>query len=236
MGSKKPKKLEDTIIVAGHPRSGTSLACQLVESAGIEFPSDFEGDEYNKEGYYEMELSKRVSKDLMKNAMTDENIEELNKVIKRLNNTKNTSGLKIVRTPAIFFYRHLTDNLKAVLIYRNPSDSKASMYRRGISQFPVSWKENNNALIAAYENIENSIIISYESLFKQETEKKFKELGLNVDMGIVDPKQRTQKKSEVVTSQKEEKIYKTLQKLEETDEEKSDLKGRISDLKQKGKL
>lgn len=236
MGSKKPKMLEDTVIVAGHPRSGTSLACQLVESAGVEFPNDFEGDEYNEGGYYEMEISKKVSKDLMENAMTDKNIEELNKVIERLNNINNKSGLKIVRIPALFFYRHLSENLKVILIYRNPSDSKASMYRRGISQFPISWEENNNALIAAYENIENSVIISYESLFNKKTEKKFKKLGLNVDMDIVDPEQRTQKQSKLVTSQKEEKIYKTLQKLEETDEEKSELKGKIKNLKQKGKL
>jgi len=50
----KPKILKDVVIVAGHPRSGTSLACQLVESAGVKFPSDFEGDEYNKSGYYEL--------------------------------------------------------------------------------------------------------------------------------------------------------------------------------------
>jgi len=81
----KPIALEKSVIVAGHPRSGTSLACQLVESGGVSFPSNFEGDQYNQAGYYEMAESKEVSKLLLKEAMTEENTEKMNAVIKRLN-------------------------------------------------------------------------------------------------------------------------------------------------------
>lgn len=236
MGEVKPKVLDDAVIVAGHPRSGTSLACQLVESAGISFPSDFEGDEYNEKGYYEMDLSKTVSKDLMNNAMTEENVKDFNKVIDRLNNVDGVPGLKLVRVPTIFFYKHICDNLKAVFVYRKPEDSKSSMFRRGISQFPVSWAENGNGIISAYENIEKSIIISYESLLKGEAPKKFEKIDLDIDPNVVDSNQRTQKETKVVPTQHEEKIYKTLKQLEEADEEKTEVKSKISKLKEKGKL
>ncbi|MFB6344465.1 MAG: hypothetical protein ABEK50_01650 [bacterium] len=97
--------MEKSVLVGGHPRSGTSLVCQLVESGGIEFPSDFEGDEYNQGGYYEMEVAKEVSKDVLEEAMTPENTEKMNQVVRRLNDVKGWSGLKIVRIPSMFFYR-----------------------------------------------------------------------------------------------------------------------------------
>lgn len=214
MSDTKPKIVDQTVFVAGHPRSGTSLACQLVQSAGVDFPSDFEGDQYNKEGYFELERGKKVSKDLMNEAMTEENTKEMNKVIDRLNERDGWAGLKLVRTPALFFYRHLADDMKAVFIYRNPRDVKSSMLRRGISQFGVPWAENNNAIIAAYENIEDSIIISYESLLSGEAFETFEKIGLDVDESIVDTGQRTQKNSEIVLSDKEKKVYEKLQELE----------------------
>ena len=73
-----PLILKNGIIVAGHPRSGTSLACQLVESAGVSFPSDLGADIYNKEGYFEMADAKELEKSLIDEAMTDKNINDLN--------------------------------------------------------------------------------------------------------------------------------------------------------------
>lgn len=210
------KILKNAVIVSGHPRSGTSLACQLVESAGVEFPSDFEGDEYNREGYYEMALSKKVSRNLIEKAMTIENTIEMNKVIDRLNACQGVAGLKLVRIPAIFFYNHVASNLRAVFIFRNPADVKASMLRRGISSFSLDWFENNNAIIAAYENIDNSIIISYESILEQKpwVKQGFKKLGLEVDPGLIKPAQRTQNRSRMLVTEKEQRLYELLQELE----------------------
>ncbi|ACL70983.1 sulfotransferase family protein [Halothermothrix orenii] len=212
----KVKILKDAVIVAGHPRSGTSLACQLVESAGVKFPSDFAGDDYNKGGYYELALSKDLSKRLIKKAMTVENTIDMNKIIERLNSCRGTAGLKIVRIPAIFFYRHVARNLKAVFVYRNPADVKASLFRRGISGFSPGWLENNNALIAAYENIENSIVVSYESLLsgKEWVKQGFQKLGLDVDLDLVKKEERTQQRSRVLVTAEEEKMYQILQELE----------------------
>ncbi|MFB6204070.1 MAG: sulfotransferase domain-containing protein [Candidatus Nanohaloarchaea archaeon] len=212
--TEKPKVVDRTVFVAGHPRSGTSLACQLVESAGVDFPTDFDEDEYNKEGYYELERGKEVSKDLIENAMTEENTKEMNKVIERLNKFEDWSGLKIVRIPAIFFYKYLAEDMKAVFIYRNPKDVKSSQLRRGISQFGLSWAENNNALIAAYENIDDAILVSYESLLSGEAFETFEKIGLDVDESIVDTGHRTQKNSSIVLSDKERRVYEKLQELE----------------------
>ncbi len=211
-----PLILKNGIFVAGHPRSGTSLACQVVESSGVTFPSDLSADKYNKEGYFELSYAKELEKNLIEKAMTDENVVEINKVISVLNKTEGLTGLKIVHVPSLFFYHHLAKNLRAVFIFRNPADVKSSQLRRGISQFKLSWFDNNNALIAAHENIPKSIIISYESLIegKPALIKAFKKIGLNIDLKVVKKGHRTQENSSIVLTDEETRLYKLLKKLE----------------------
>ena len=212
----KAKILQNSVIVSGHPRSGTSITCQLVESAGVHFPSDYEGDEYNEAGYFELEISKDLSKKLIEKAMTIKNTIKMNQVIEKLNEEEGLSGLKLVRVPAIFFYRHVAKKLKAVFIFRNPADVKASMLRRGISSFKPDWFTNNNALIAAYENIEDSILLSYETLLSKPEKVKelFKKINLDIDISLVESDQRSQKHSNIVLEDKEIKLYEKLKELE----------------------
>lgn len=212
----KAKVLQNSVIVSGHPRSGTSITCQLVESAGVHFPSDYEGDEYNESGYYELEISKDLSKKLIEKAMTIKNTIKMNQVIEKLNEDKGLSGLKLVRIPALFFYRHVANNLKAVFIFRNPADVKASMLRRGISSFEPDWFTNNNALIAAYENIEDSILLSYETLLteRQKVQKLFQKIDLEIDASLIKTGQRSQKHSNIVLEDREIKLYEKLKELE----------------------
>ncbi|MCI0471175.1 MAG: sulfotransferase [Candidatus Aminicenantes bacterium] len=211
-----PLVLQNGIFVAGHPRSGTSLACQLLESAGVCFPSDLSADIYNKDGYYELAIAKELEKKLLDEAMTDANIVELNKVIKTLNDEKGLTGLKIVHIPALFFYRHIAKKIRAVFIFRNPADVKSSMFRRGISQFKLSWFENNNALIAAHENIPKSIVISYDSLIqgKEGIKKAFMKMGFKVDLEKIKREHQTQKNSKIIITHEEMRLYKYLKKLE----------------------
>ncbi|MCX6554569.1 MAG: sulfotransferase domain-containing protein [Candidatus Aminicenantes bacterium] len=212
----RPKVLKNGIFVVGHPRSGTSLACQLLKSAGVDFPSDFGADEYNKSGYFELELGKDLEKKLIDKAMTEENIIAMNQIIDRLNNAPGLSGLKIVHMPALFFFRHLAKNIRVVFIFRNPADVKSSMLRRGIAQFKLDWFENNNALIAGHENIPKSIVISYEALLRGHPgiKRAFKKLGFNVDMNVIRKEEQTQRNSRIVLSQDEGRLYKVLKKLE----------------------
>ena len=58
--AEEPVVLNNGIFVAGHPRSGTSLACKLLESAGVHFPSDLSADHYNRDGYFELAEAKRT--------------------------------------------------------------------------------------------------------------------------------------------------------------------------------
>lgn len=213
----KAKMLRDSVIVAGHPRSGTSLVCQLLASAGIEFPSDFEGDEYNRAGYFELEQVKRLSKRLIDEAMTVKNTIQLNKIVDRLNTYQGTSGLKIVRVPAVFFYRHIAKKLRAIFVFRHPADVKASLLRRGISKFQPGWFENNNALIAAHENIGQSVLINYETLLSQPAagKKTFGALGFEVDLDLINTEERTQQQSKIVVSEDEKRLYQRLCELEE---------------------
>ncbi len=208
--------LKKGFFVAGHPRSGTSLVCQLAESGGVDFPSDFEGDEYNKEGYYELAEAKELSKNLLAEAMTPENTRKMNDIVRKLNDIDGWPGLKLVRIPAIFFYRHLAKKMKAIFVYRNPANVKASLFKRGLGEFPISWLKNSNALIAAYENIEDSIIVSYESLLeqKQHVRAGFSRLGLEVDLQRVMPDRQTQKDSRIYLTEDEKNMYSLLQKLE----------------------
>ncbi len=212
----RPFILKNGIFVAGHPRSGTSLVCQLLESAGVNFLSNIKPDKYNNEGYFELSSAKELEKRLIDDAMTNENIISLNKIVKTLNDTKELSGLKIVHIPSIFFYNHIAKNIRAIFIFRNPADVKSSMLRRGISKFKLSWFENNNALISAYENIEKSIILSYESIIEGKpcVKNAFKKLGFNVDMTVIKRGRQTQKNSKLVITDEEIKLYKLLKKFE----------------------
>ncbi len=208
--------LKKCLIVAGHPRSGTSLACRLAQSAGVGFPSDFEGDQYNKSGYFELEESKQLSKQLLSEAMTDENTKMMNSVVRRLNEVEGRAGLKLVRVPAFFFYRHVTNDMKAIFVFRHPANVKASLFKRGIGEFPIPWEKNNNALIAAYENCENSIMVSYESILKRAShvERGFEKLGLEVDYSCIKTEQQTQKNSRLYITNDEYNLYTRLKELE----------------------
>ncbi len=212
----RPKVLKNGILVVGHPRSGTSLACQLLESAGVRFLSDLGADQYNKAGYFELEQAKELEKKLIEKAMTDETIAGLNGIIDRLNNAEGLSGLKIVHIPALFFYRHIAKNIRVVFVFRNPADVKSSMLRRGISQFKLSWFENNNALVAAHENMPKSIVVSYESLLakREGIRRAFQKIGFKVDLARIRETERTQKNSRIVLTAGEEKLYRLLQKFE----------------------
>lgn len=214
----RPIVLKNGIFVVGHPRSGTSLACQLLQSAGVEFPSDFGGDEYNRSGYFELETGKELEKKLIDKAMTEENVVELNKIVERLNSGTGLTGLKIVHVPALFFFRHIAKDkkMRVVFIFRHPADVKSSMYKRGISQFKLSWFDNNNALVAAHENMPKSIVISYEALIAGHPgiQRAFKKIGFNVDLGVIHRDEQTQKDSRIVLTSDEQRLYKVLKGLE----------------------
>ncbi len=214
----RPIVLKNGIFVVGHPRSGTSLACQLLQSAGVGFPSDFGGDDYNKSGYFELETGKELEKKLIDKAMTEENVLELNKIVARLNDGAGLTGLKIVHVPALFFFRHIAKDkkMRVVFIFRNPADVRSSMFKRGISQFKLSWFDNNNALVAAHENIPKSIVISYEALIagRPGIRRAFKKIGFQVDMGVIRREEQTQKNSRIVLTADEQRLYKVLKRLE----------------------
>jgi hypothetical protein len=214
--AEEPVALNNGIFVAGHPRSGTSLACKLLESAGVQFPSDLTADHYNRDGYFELSEAKELEKDLIRHAMTAENIAVMNRVVRLLNNTRGLAGLKIVHIPALFFYRHIAKNIRAVLIFRHPADVNGSMLRRGISSFQLDWFTNNNALVAAHENLEKSIVISYESLIQGHSRVRhaFQRLGFSVDLSVIKQSYRTQAGSRIVLTQPEQRLYRLLQKLE----------------------
>ena len=214
--TKEPVVLNNGIFVAGHPRSGTSLACKLLESSGVEFPSDLEADHYNRDGYFELAEAKELEKDLIRHAMTPENITVMNRIVRRLNNTKGLAGLKIVHIPSLFFYHHIAKNMRAVLIFRHPADVRSSMFRRGISSFQLDWFANNNALVAAHENIPKSIVISYETLIQGHPRigAAFKRLGFSVDVGVIKRSYRTQAGSGIVLTEPEQRLYRHLKKLE----------------------
>jgi len=216
-GPVKPLVLQNGIFVAGHPRSGTSLACKLLESAGVQFFSNLGPDQYNEDGYFELSTAKELEKKLIDNAMTESNIIELNKIVKMFNESKGLSGLKIVHIPSLFYYKHLAKNMRVVFIFRNPSEVQSSMLRRGISSFKLDWFRNNNAIIAGYENIPKSIIISYETLIEgnpEDIKRAFKKLGFNVNPDVIKEERRTQKNSRMVLSDHEIRLFKLLKKME----------------------
>jgi hypothetical protein len=90
------------------------------------------------------------------------------------------------------------------------------MYKRGISQFKLSWFDNNNALVAAHENIPKSIVVSYEAMIagRPGIQRAFKKIGFNVDMGVIRKEEQTQKGSRIVLTADEQRLYRVLRRLE----------------------
>lgn len=212
----KSKVINDILMVVGHPRSGTSLVCQLVKAAGITFPSDYEGDEFNKRGYFELKRVNKLSGKLIKEAMTTKNTMEMNKIVAEFNTFPSSVGVKIIKIPSLFFYKHISKRMRVIFIFRNPADVKASMLKRGIASFSLDWFTNNNALIAGYENIHNSIIISYETLLNnpERAKKIFEKIGLVIDPNLIQSEERTQYQSRIILRPEEKEMYEKLKELE----------------------
>ena len=80
----------------------------------------------------------------------------------------------------------------------------------------MSWFENNNALIAAHENLPQSIVVSYESLMERNPKlsRAFEKIGLSVDLNRIKKIYRTQKNSSIVLTSEEERLYKKLKEFE----------------------
>jgi len=209
--------VEDVVLVAGHPRSGTSLACQVAETAGVTFRKEMGKDAYNKGGYYEMKDAKELSSHILKNGMNKKNTKRLNKVAEKLREQEKPRGLKLVHMPAIPYFQQIMKEPKFVFIYRNPREVKSSMFRRGFSEFPVPWAKNNNALLSLHQDQEKSIVVSYEDIMKKKesVKQKFKEIDLDVDFSPVKEGWRTQKAPKLGLSEKEEKVYKILKEMNE---------------------
>ena len=209
--------VEDAVIVAGHPRSGTSLACQIAETAGVTFRKEMGKDAYNKGGYYEMKDAKELSSHILKKGMNKENTERLNKVAEKLRKQEKPRGLKLVHITAVPYFQQILKEPRFIFIYRDPREVKSSMFRRGFSEFPVPWAKNNNALLSLLQDQKNSIVISYEDILskKKSVKKKFGEIGLEINFSPVKSNWRTQKAPKLALSEKEEKVYKILKEMKE---------------------
>jgi len=64
---------DDTIVVSGLPRSGTSMMMGMLEAGGVEILTDLvrEADEDNPKGYFEFEPVKQLAKDRNKSWLED---------------------------------------------------------------------------------------------------------------------------------------------------------------------
>lgn len=213
------KQVEDVVLVAGHPRSGTSLACQVTETADVNFRQEMGEDAYNQGGYYEMEGVKEFSSKITREGMNEENAKELNEIATRLEELDKPRGIKLVHLPAVYYFLQILKQPKLVLIYRDPREVKSSLFRRGFASFPLSWAKNNNALLSLYQNIEQSILISYRSLLekKEGIKSKFARLGLEIDFSPVKKDWKTQKTPRIGLSPLEKEVYDLLQELEVED-------------------
>ncbi len=64
---------DDTIVVSGLPRSGTSMMMGMLEAGGVEILTDLvrEADEDNPKGYFEFEPVKKLAQDRNKSWLED---------------------------------------------------------------------------------------------------------------------------------------------------------------------
>ncbi|MGV9197518.1 MAG: sulfotransferase [Promethearchaeia archaeon] len=180
------KKLKDWIIVvSGIPRSGTSMAMQILESGGVPVFTDKKRtpDVNNPKGYYEVEAVKRLDKD--------------NSIIKKTQG----KAVKVIshllphlpeqfRYKLIFMKRDIVEVIRSQqkMLGKDPDDYPEELediFRKDIAN-STSWANSR-------ENVD-LIILDFSDMVRnpeQEIEKIIEFLDLNLDkdamVSVVDP-------------------------------------------------
>lgn len=186
MTDKDPNQLGKTIIiVSGIPRSGTSMAMQILEAGGVPIFTDKKRkpDENNPKGYYEVEAVKRLDKD--------------NSIIKK------TKGKAVKVISHLLPYLPEKFEYKLIFMKRNIDEvirSQQKMLGKDPNDYPQELKDifkkdisNSKSWAKSQENVD-FINVDFSKMIKnpnEEIEKIIEFLGLELDknamVSVVDP-------------------------------------------------
>lgn len=214
----KVERLDEAVFVIGHPRSGTSVSCQLLASSDdVTWMNKTGSNDDNPYGYYEYKPFLQESVRFIQETF---DVSRLNKIQELLNNFEelsNPPGLKMLHAHSWYNWKDFFHETKNLIIFRHPSRCRKSNWKHKLN-WPIDWHSTNNAIISVFEDADNAVLISLECLMKH-TEAVAdlieEDLGLEVDPNVVDVDEYNVKETNVVAGDLEMIVYERLKEIEE---------------------
>lgn len=212
--------LEKTPVFAiGHPRSGTSVSCQLLETADdVEWLTNTGSDADQKFGYYEYGPFLSQSVNFLQEQWDITQADQVNSVLQTMDKLSYNPGCKLLHPHSWYNWKQFfQEDSKNLLIFREPQLSRKSIWQHKLN-WPFDWYTTCNVQIGIYEDAENALLVRFKRLMQEPekvADKVKEELDLEVDPGIVDQDEWHQKSSETIVGNLEEMVFDKLCELEE---------------------
>lgn len=212
--------LDKGIAVAGHPRSGTSATCLLVDSdPETSFLTHTPGNEKNKYGYYEYRPVNRISSKWLSSPEREIFPGDWQKVHEDMSHRNGIPAWKVIRTASIYRWKMLVEDLSMIGIFREPGPCIKSTWKQFLFAFQENWISQNNILIALAEDVEDFFLIRHKTLL-YETEKVADQLnerfGLDVDPSVIDTGEHHEQETDITLSGPHRETFETLCRLEKS--------------------
>jgi hypothetical protein len=184
--------VSDQLIVAGFHRSGTSLVCQLLQSAGLFFGYDLLGANFsNPHGHFEdteiLELHEQMLADNGQTWLVGETLlpvingsrwRRMREIIERRNGEHELWGFKDPRACLFLMaWKHLLPDAKILLVYRHFSDSTYSLARRRSTEL-FSYPGTEHLLMQFWEQpdlalrmwlVHNNALLAFARTYPEDT-------------------------------------------------------------------
>ena len=148
---RKNKRQQDIIIVSGLPRSGTSMMMKMLEAGGIEIVTDHirKADKDNPNGYYELEIAKKIKDDP---SFLKETLGKAFKMVSMLlYHLPPGKSYKI-----IFMKRHMTEvlNSQKIMLQRDGKDQQGHTDHASMGNMFAKHIKDVSAWLAQQPNID----------------------------------------------------------------------------------
>lgn len=205
------------VFAIGHPRSGTSVSCQLLNTSDeVEWLTNTGEGPDNPYGFYEYGPFLEQSVSFIQQQWDITQAEEVNGVLQTMRHLENLPGTKILHAHSWYNWKQFFDGTKNLLIFRHPCNARKSLWNHRLN-WPIDWYTTGNVQIGIYEDAENAVLVRFKRLMQEPervTDLIEDELGLEVDPGVVDADEWHQKETDTIVGNLESMVFDTLCELE----------------------
>lgn len=215
----KLDKIEDAVFVIGHPRSGTSASCQLIDSSDeVEWLVNTQSNDANPYGYYEHKEFLSLSQQLMGADPGNWPVDDLGNMIETIIQFHGLFGAKLLHAPSWYYWNMMVNSeTRALLVFRKPDLCRKSVWHQKLFGWGLDWHTQNNIMIDIMEENDKVVLTSFKRLLskpEQVADKVGEKLDLDVDPSVIDPEQKSWDETGVVAGDLEWIVYDELKELE----------------------